>query len=346
MSCFLNDSTPCLTKFALAQFIGATEEELADEAACTQRLEKWLRTFRVMDTSLIETFLDDVDSFSPDMSMPLLSPEEAVGDAADDTSTVYVGIAGLRRAILRFLYAAIQNKKPQLLLYSDQNMAWMVEDRDFAMRWVSLMSAYVNSGGKIQIIHNVDRGLGEMLAAIRAWLPLYVSGNIESWYCLKPGGERFFHTQFLEPEDACIEASFVIGGENETRYSYHTQEEKLAYFRRFYKELLRNSRPLFRAALFYTPEEYAHHLRSILSLMQDHPYYRFYPLADAPFTQIRLSASEQAAQFNCLVASQPLTFTATHPMMCRAFVSFAERLEEQYSMDTHALEAMLKPYFI
>ena len=53
------------------------------------------------------------------------------------------------------------------------------------------MEACIRGGVRIRIIHNIDRGLEEMTAAIRGWLPLYMSGRIEGFYSTRPGGSRF-----------------------------------------------------------------------------------------------------------------------------------------------------------
>lgn len=422
-----------------SRLIGVSAEKLTDEKEAMRLLEAWLRDFNTMDTSLIECFLDDIDNYSPDTTLPQLSLEKAAGKFADDNSPAYWGVNGLRRAVLRFLYDAVHDRKKQLLLYSDQNMEWMVANRDFAIRWMSLMSAYVSGGGRIQIIHNVDRGLEEMLAAIRSWLPLYISGGIESWYCLKQGGSRFFHTLFLEPEGACISGDYVSGSEKNARFSYITEKEELAYSRQFYQDLLSSCKPLFwlermgakpqlsvmrrdkvihlvgntlslatmpealidrildraelseplrreiksewktgndlitekvangvvhecvplpeeealylgkvpldtsLAALFYTPEEYAEHVRSILELSDQSTGYRFYLLSEPPFQRIKIAAAEHTAMFGYATEGS-INFITTHPLLCRSFVNFASRLEEQYDVDKLTLKNTLKRF--
>jgi len=304
---------------------------------------------------------------------------------------------------------------------------------------MSLMSAYIRGGGRIQIIHNVDRGLEEMFAAIRSWLPLYMSGRIESWYCLRRGGDRFFHTLFLSPGEACISGCYVTGREQNARFRYLTAPEELSYAAGFYQDLRADCRPLLQiapagintqfaalrksgdvhlmsntlslatmpetllrrilersklaeetrrailesrlvcgevleerlaqgafhecvplpdeallfagrvpvdteyAALHYTPEEYAEHVQSVLSLAGRCPHYRFHPLSEAPFQKIKIAATEHTAMFSYLT-KHTATFISTYAPMCRSFVSFALRLEEQYDCDTDVLKEKLKLY--
>lgn len=419
----------------LSRLIGVPQEELSGEDECARRLEIWLRDFSALDTSLIESFLDDVDSVSMETPAPVLSPEEAAGGALTETDLVYTGVEGLRRAVLRFLGSAVLEGKKQLLLYSDQSMDWLTQDPDFMLRWSSLMGAFVRGGGRIRMIHHMERGLEEMLAAIRSWMPLYLSGRIESWYCRRRGGERFSHTLFLEPEGACVSACYICGREANAHYRYSTDKTELDFFRTLYEDLFSECRPLIRleetgclpvprgpeyhivdstlslatmpegllesimdrakltdalrreilsewrarrealeqtlsdgrvhecvplpaeetlfagavpvdtcaARLYYTPEEYARHIRGLLSLSEAHASYHFYPLSEPPFQHIRLMVSERLSCFG-RSGEHAITSTTTHPLLCRAAVNFAERLEGQYDLDRLTLRETLKRF--
>lgn len=422
----------------LALLVGTQPEDIAEESDGARLLEAWLRDFSAVDTSVIEYFLEGMDTFSPETGTPLLAPEDAADEAVvNDRAETYEGIEGLRRAVLRFLGGAVKRGWEELWLYSDQNMDWMLGDREFAACWTSLMSAYVGGGGRIRIIHNVDRGLEEMAAAIRSWLPLYLSGSIESWYSIRGGGERFSHTLFLAPGNACITGTCVSGRECDARYRYAVGREELAHDRETFNALLSECRLLLRmsrsgsvdklpsmikdrdvhlvmrsislgtmpeallrgilrraslpeetersvlsewagrrellmekiargcvhecvalperaaldkmpvdtvyAPLFYTPEEYGEHFRTVLELSERVAGYRVYALEEPPFERIRLVTSNRLAVIEYLSGS-PITFTATHPLMCRAFVDFAGRLEEHHSLTRRDVGDRLTQY--
>ncbi len=423
----------------LSRLMGVPAENLASDKIASLRLEAWLRDFGTVDTSLIESFLENIDTFSPDTTLNLMPLEAAAGDAETDEERFYLGHEGLRRAVLRFLAGCVRRRRATLLLYSDQNMDWLTESAEFSAKWMSLMGAFVRAGGKIHIIHNVDRSLEELLAAITSWLPLYISGAIESWYSLRRGGERFSHTLFIEPESACIFSGYASGREENARYFFTTDRDELAYYQNFFNDLMEDCKPLFvmepgamkpqlspmrkdnevhivnntislgtmprdllkritersalpeetceailsehltrsetlkkklgegtvhecvnipdeaalfegrvridteLATLFYAPEEYAEHLRRILRLSEDYTTYRFYPLSEAPFRNIKIAAGEHVAMFEYL-SEHPISFELTHPLICRAFVSFTQRLEGQYDFNKTALRATLKKY--
>ena len=44
------------------------------------------------------------------------------------------------------------------------------------------------------------------------------------------------------------------------------------------------------------------------------------------------------------LSGNTVAFLATHPLLCRAFVNFAARLEKQYDFDKLTLKEKLKQY--
>jgi transcriptional regulator with XRE-family HTH domain len=158
--------------------------------------------------------------------------------------TIYYGVEGLRSAVLRFLSTAVENHVPTMCLYSDMDQGWMTQDVTFLLKWASLMFASVKNETQISIIHNLDRSLDEMSDAIRSWLPLYMSGRIQSFYCRKQRNPRFTHTMFLIPGVACIRAFQVSPTDSDAIYHYYTDDKSLDIIQKEYEALLKSSSPL------------------------------------------------------------------------------------------------------
>ena len=54
----------------------------------------------------------------------------------------------------------LQEKEPQtLLLFSDENMAWLYEDAAFADRRAELFTHVILKGNRVRIIHTVTRNM-------------------------------------------------------------------------------------------------------------------------------------------------------------------------------------------
>ncbi|MBR1693686.1 MAG: hypothetical protein IJ711_13085 [Lachnospiraceae bacterium] len=411
----------------LAALMGVTDDMLENSEDGLEWFSSWLCDFNPEDGSIaVEELLDRIDSFSLSTKIPLMSLEQAAdAEIRKDRSEVYYGTDGLRRAVIRFLSDAAGGHAKELLLYSDEGMDWMVGDRDFLVRWLSLMHACIRAGIRIKIIHNIDRDLKEMIAAINSWLPLYMSGLIEPYYCQRKNTGMFSHTLFLSPDFACIEAYQVSGAKADGIYHYCTQEQQLKSYRSFYDKMLDECKPLLRtsanplsgkkaaevgaghgihvlqstlslatmpediaksvalrilpddqraaflsewklsreiyaekmknefvyecitaadeellshnqamadtsvADACYTPDEYARHMEHMLRLSEQYPNYRFYVLPETLFANIKIIVEPAEVVIEHL-AEPRITFTLTHPLMCRAFLSYMEGLQTRY----------------
>ena len=212
---------------------------LPEKALDEELFSKWLyEKENLIERSVIsaQQLLETFDNISipniPDL--PSEKPER---------KDAYYGSKGLQEAVLRFLYDALDNNVKELFLYSDQNMDWLIEDQTFLLRWASLMRKCISSKIHIKIIHNIDRDPGEMAAAIRSWLPLYMSGMIESYYCIKQKDQRFYHTIFLSSY-SCIKGYGAASMQEEGIYHMYTEEKQLEIYHREFSELLKSARIL------------------------------------------------------------------------------------------------------
>ncbi len=190
-----------------------------------------------------ETILGIFDSMPSDDSLKLPAIEDVL-IKDDHTEAVFCGVEGLRSAVLRFLSTAVKERVQSMYLYSDMDQSWMTQDVEFLLKWATLMFSCVKNQTHISIIHNLDRSLDEMTDAIKSWLPLYMSGMIDSYYCRKQRNPRFSHTIFLIPGVACIRAFQVSSADSDAIYHYHTDLQSLSIFEKEYDALLKSSSPL------------------------------------------------------------------------------------------------------
>lgn len=138
------------------------------------------------------------------------SSEDYQQSFPDEPFSVYYGIEGKRRAAEYFLSEVAACETPQtLLLFSDEGTAWMTEDPEYARKWAELMVRVLASGNQIKIIHTISRDLDEMLRAINQWMPLYMSGLIEPYFCPKKRDGIFKRTLFIAPETAAVISNSV-----------------------------------------------------------------------------------------------------------------------------------------
>ena len=178
-------------------------------------------------------------------SAPASSPSSGAPLHTHLQQDVYLGIPGKQAAVLRFLDQVARHADPiTLYLYSDESMEWMTESPAFAAQWRQLLTAVILRGHKIKIIHNVERDITEMLAAIEKWMPLYMTGAISPFYYPKYRENIFHRTMFIAPEIAAVTA-FSIGEVSPTTPNYyHSRPEVLEAITLEFEKLLSYCRPL------------------------------------------------------------------------------------------------------
>ncbi len=276
-----------------------------------------------VEVQAVQSLLETFDSFSLEAGTALPSYEDVMSREVVETErNHYIGTEGVRLAVIRFLSSVIEEGAGEICLYSDMNMDWMIENKDFFMKWAVLMSECVKRGTRIKIIHNIDRSIAEMMEAIRSWLPLYMSGMIEPYYLDRREKERFTHTIFLCPGRFAVGSMAVSGTENEAVYHFHRGAEHLSYFEKAYMTLLSQSKPLVSVQV---SDKGAFPSATVLSDQSD-------DLLSAeiavPFNKIRIYVTDSLVRITQL-EHQEIFFDFTHPLMCRAFRFYARRLGER-----------------
>lgn len=103
--------------------------------------------------------------------------------------------------------------------------------------------AAAEKGLRLQIIHNIDRNLPEMMLGLESFIPMYMTGQIEPYYFKAPQGGVFLH--FLRVSGtAALTGEAVSGHHSEGRYYLTNSRAEVAYYRRRADALLENAKPL------------------------------------------------------------------------------------------------------
>ena len=278
---------------------GAVEHEL------TKLLFIWLydRSSSANMTA-VRRLIDLIDTYPQPSTKDLPKFESiATDDILADSRTSYVGLEGLRSAVVRLLSNAANTAGSVLWLYSDQSMEWM--HGDYAPVWMSLMRECLDRGIRVHIIHNIDRSVAEMVAAINYWMPLYFTGLIVPYYSTKRAGERFSSTIFISRGREAIVGSCVKGMEPEAVFGYYTDPVRLERCERAFETLLKDCRPLLKISR--EPADAAGSSNVITA------------------NNLRFNLNDSGVIITKLTEPR-MSFSFEHPVMSRAFLAYAESL--------------------
>lgn len=193
---------------ALQKLTGISSATLASPESASLYLEQWLLE-QEADTSVATGRL--ISGFSRLAPRPVtVSADSAAAEVPQKYATYLYGNAGKRKAVEQFFMAILQEEQPQtLLLFSDENMAWLYEDTAFSTRWAELFTKVILKGNRVKIIHTISRDMNEMMEAVTKWIPMYMTGMIEPYCYPRLRDGVFQRTLFIAPNTAAVVSSSV-----------------------------------------------------------------------------------------------------------------------------------------
>ena len=159
----------------------------------------------------IESLISNVGSRiagreSPDIVIPGSQPS-----AAHPCNTeVFSGTQSKREAFNKFLRIVLAAEDPcEILFLCEENMSWLVSDKDYCIEWGNILSKIISKGCRIKVIHNVNRNLSELISLIERWLPMQLSGRLESYYYPRRRENPFKRTMLIATGLAALTSTSV-----------------------------------------------------------------------------------------------------------------------------------------
>lgn len=250
--CFSRNCRAEYQKAALWEAIrNSSELQPSETGTMTDLLYKWLRDNKTEPNS-IDDFLEGVIHFQFKRMRPVTPADiDRVNFRELSEVEVLYGVKGKQTAILAFLSMVLKNKSPQtLLLYSDEDLGWLTDNPEFTAKWAALLAEVIRAGNRLKIIHTINRSFDEMLAAIKEWVPLYMTGAIEPYYYPRTRDGLFRRTLFIAPLTAAVTSSSVGSGIKNTANLLFTKKDTVNALISEFNDFLALCRPLMR---IFTP---------------------------------------------------------------------------------------------
>lgn len=233
---------------ALQKLTAFDSETMAESEELAFYLEQWLLAADVDFSAATGRLISGFLGVRPTATFSPIQKEQHghVNESSKDLPYLY-GNAGKRRAVEQFFLMILEEKQPQtLLLFSDENMAWLYEDPVFAARWLDLFKQVILKGNRVRIIHTVSRDINELLEAVTKWVPIYMTGMIEPFYYPRLRDGVFQRTLFIAPRTAAVISSSVQQNTDGMLHFFLTDSEAIHALTLEYQHYLLLCRPLMR----------------------------------------------------------------------------------------------------
>ncbi|MBO4909039.1 MAG: helix-turn-helix transcriptional regulator [Lachnospiraceae bacterium] len=195
---------------------------------------------------------------------------------------VYFGPDGHKQAELDFLKMVISSKSNDpVFLFSDFELVDLINDVEFSKKFMTALAMILKKGVKIQYVLNLDSTPKEILFALEALLPLYMTGQVELYYLPERHNDIFKHLIRVSGGVAMIGAG--ISGDPKG-YCFRTTTSKnfVNGIRQTATSILANASPLMEMYTDYNQPEFVEFLK--LNTYQKRP--RYNKLASLPMCTI------------------------------------------------------------
>ena len=221
-------------------------------------LYKWFSEEETDNSRPLENFLEDFKNFKFKKTPQAAEIDFSnISENVAPNQEILYGIEGKQNAVIKFLSLVLKNKSPQtLLLYSDEDIEWLTDNREFTAKWASLLSQVIIRGNKIKIIHTVNRNLDEMFYAIKQWVPIYMTGAIEPYYYPKTRDGIFRRTLFIAPDTGAVISNSILNGSKNTANFFITDKRTVLALNDEFNDFLALCRPLMHIFTPFSKGEY------------------------------------------------------------------------------------------
>ncbi len=250
-------------------------------------------------------------------------------------SKVYYGIGEMKQGELDFFRQTVLSRSGEpVYMCNDMDIADMAEDLDFCKKWMFSVAAAVKKGLRINIIHSLNRPFHEMMLGLESWLPLYMTGQVTSYYLTGPDDPVYTHMHYVSGA-AALTGECIRGHHDNGRYYLTNNKKEIAYYRSYCSQLFDRAKPLMAIFTEQTRERYAGFLsysasvpgprRSILSAP---------PLASMPadlldriLSRCAVPEKEAARIRSCAASEKRILLHTTDHSRCETELSIVSREE-------------------
>ncbi len=238
-------------RMALYEIMGFPSQvgQRRESLGLADALYKWLSDEITQDPELIEKLVSQLNTFNVQrMARGCLDTDRIpTHHGKPKHAEVFYGNEGKRQAAIKFLSLVKANEKAcTLLLHSDESIEWLTKDEVFLAKLTNLLFEVIAKGNHIKIVHVISRDIAEILTSINFWLPFYMTGVIEPYYCPKHREYYFRRTMFIAPGVAALTSTTLAGQEENAPNFLYTDLDIIGSLTKEFNEFLKICRPLMR----------------------------------------------------------------------------------------------------
>ena len=231
----------------LSELMGCNLSELDSKDSLRVKLAEWFHASNQDQTgkmNYMDHFLEKLDEFDLQEYITAIQFDKLKVPKVPfqiPASRHYVGLKEMREGELDFLKSTVLSKSMEpLYLCSDMPVEDMAEDTDFAKKYMFGLAMVLKKGLHINMIHNVDRPMADMMLGLENWIPLYMTGQITPRYLKGNHNQIYQHLHYCSGTVAMM-GEGICGRHERAHYYLTNKKDEVRWMREYMEDLFRKS---------------------------------------------------------------------------------------------------------
>lgn len=231
----------------MASFLTCDISIISNPTTYKKAFVQWLTIKHEENNTAIKNFLSTLDNFELNdfiNNSKLSKIKIPTSPVILKTSKTYFGKKGRKQSEADFLKTTLLSKsKEPIYFYNNLPMSEASTDENFKQKWILAITMILKKGLHLNIIHNVDRPINEMLIGLESWMPIYMTGSISPYYFVNQPSNMFLGSY-------CSSGSVALSGEcnpedeENSRFYLTAKKDEVKYYNDRHKYMLSKAQPL------------------------------------------------------------------------------------------------------
>ena len=150
----------------------------------------------------------------------------------------------MKQGELDFFKGTVLSKNQgDILICSDMQMDDMAKDLKFSKSWMFGLAMLIKKGHHLNVIHNLDRPINEMMLGLESWIPIYMTGQVSPYYFKNNKSNIYSHLNYVSNSYA-LYGECIINYHKNGKYYLTNNKNELIYYHQKAEILLNKSMPV------------------------------------------------------------------------------------------------------
>ena len=178
---------------------------------------------------------------------------------------MYYGLNGFKNSQLDLLKQIILSKsKSDVFFYSNMPMYEASKDLEFTKKFMIGLAFLLKKGLKLNIIHNLNRPINEIIIGLEGWIPLYMTGQINPYY-IDDSYKNIYNTLECYSSNNCL-TGICLNNINSAKMYLSNKKDDIEISKKNSTELLKIAKPLIKIFTKNNNLDFKKHIQNLIKL--------------------------------------------------------------------------------